>query len=413
MLHLRFTSAQGRDFSMLFLVVVGSFAVSFLLACAINWLALLPWRRASAAGAHWTERARLLWPVLRMNAYQPLNFFGLAVLGLELMGAPWSGRWVVGGLGAWLGATLAQYFITRETRPGNGFGPWVRFLIFFMLMHTIFFGILIGAMIIMPADFGGETWLLAGGVLVFLLANIFGLHRLILRLAGLTKPAPPALDEMAARAARATGAVLHKVWIYEHSTAFAGAFPTTREMMFSTGLVERLSPEETEAICFHEAAHLTESNPQVAMRVLMALALYPLIFVRPMVAAHGLGGLVSLYLVFIIPVILYPKFSRKMEKRADQQAIQQASNPAIYARALEKLSEINQTPVVLPRKGGRTHPDTYDRMLSSGYTPNYARPGAPARFSWPVYLEWALILVLFIVVHSKGDAGDLLSSLGL
>ena len=45
------------------LVFIGVFFVSVFLAWGFNRLTLLPWRRA--AGLHWTERARSLYPARR------------------------------------------------------------------------------------------------------------------------------------------------------------------------------------------------------------------------------------------------------------------------------------------------------------------------------------------------------------
>jgi Zn-dependent protease with chaperone function len=46
---------------MIFLAsILASFAGAFVLSSALNWLALIPWRRSG--GAHWTERARRLYP---------------------------------------------------------------------------------------------------------------------------------------------------------------------------------------------------------------------------------------------------------------------------------------------------------------------------------------------------------------
>jgi hypothetical protein len=48
-----------------------------------------------------------------------------------------------------------------------------------------------------------------------------------------------------------------------------------------------------------------------------------------------------------------------------------------YARALERIYEVNLTPAVL---GGRPmHPHLYDRLLAAGVQPSYPRPAPPRR----------------------------------
>jgi sterol desaturase/sphingolipid hydroxylase (fatty acid hydroxylase superfamily) len=59
------------------MIMVGSFGAAFLLAWGLNWLALIPWRRS--AGKHWTERARLLWPVCKSARF---NLWFLVVIGI-------------------------------------------------------------------------------------------------------------------------------------------------------------------------------------------------------------------------------------------------------------------------------------------------------------------------------------------
>jgi len=82
-----------------------------------------------------------------------------------------------------------------------------------------------------------------------------------------------------------------------------------------------------------------------------------------------------------------------MERRADAMAtVHEGPSPGTYARALERLYQINQMPAVMP--GKRTHPNLYDRLLAAGVTPAYPRPAAPAR------LTWQLCVVMLLLVAS-------------
>lgn len=99
-----------------------------------------------------------------------------------------------------------------------------------------------------------------------------------------------------------------------------------------------------------------------------------------------------------------------MEKRADRIAIENQADPAVYARALERLYQTNQMPAVMPPRMERPHPDLYDRMLDAGVTPDFPKPAPPKKQSWttllllagfvgvPVfaytfqYLQWAIVI---------------------
>ena len=57
---------SGRDFRLRFsftmraLLLVADFFIAGVVAFALNWLALIPFRRSK--GSHWTKRARALYP---------------------------------------------------------------------------------------------------------------------------------------------------------------------------------------------------------------------------------------------------------------------------------------------------------------------------------------------------------------
>jgi hypothetical protein len=75
--------------------------------------------------------------------------------------------------------------------------------------------------------------------------------------------------------------------------------------------------------------------------------------------------------------IVAQRLSRRMEKRADAVAHEHVGG-AIYASALERLSELNLAPAVLWGKGG-THPFLADRMRAAGVEPDWPRPDPPSR----------------------------------
>jgi hypothetical protein len=95
---------------------------------------------------------------------------------------------------------------------------------------------------------------------------------------------------------------------------------------------------------------------------------------------------------------LAKRIARRMERHADDAAIQGTADAAIYARALEKIYQANQLPAVM-RSNNMVHPHLYDRMLAAGVTPDYPRPQPPGRMAWP---GWAVFLIpLGVLVWMK------------
>jgi hypothetical protein len=95
-----------------------------------------------------------------------------------------------------------------------------------------------------------------------------------------------------------------------------------------------------------------------------------------------------------------------METNADAVGHGNEASEGTYARALERLHEVNAVPAVL-RARRVTHPHLYDRMLASGVTPSYPRPEPPPRLptllgAWiaPLLVAAALLLPMRVVLKS-------------
>jgi Zn-dependent protease with chaperone function len=166
---------------------------------------------------------------------------------------------------------------------------------------------------------------------------------------------------------------------------------TTRDIIFSEGLLSTHPEEEIAAIGAHELAHLTEPRHVHRARLMIALGWFPLIFVRP--AVHLFGPIAVTLL--LLPIVLLPiyvrRLARQMEVRADSVASGNEQAVGAYARALERLYRNNHIPAVMASKR-RAHPDLYDRLLAAGITPHYPRPKAPRTFDW----SSGLVLFLFV-----------------
>jgi Zn-dependent protease with chaperone function len=372
-----------------------SFIAAFTMSSVLNWLALIPWRRA--VGTHWTERARRLYPA-RVSALLNPWLFGVNA-GVASQWFPSEGilQWLPAALAAWAGAALSNYFKDRQIWPGLSFRSWKREF----GLYASFFqsGLLLVsvALAVMPPHFGWQTWLIAGVLLTILISLTLGLTQKILQWMHLIQPAPDHVRAIASCAAEKAGAKLRAVWVNEGPLANAFALLPMNDMLFSRRLLEVMSAEELDSICAHEAAHLTESKWIFLGRVLGVLPLYPLIFTVPVAHQFGLPGVLILFLMMFALTSLPRQLARRMEQRADA-AAGQAGDPVVYARALEKLYQTNWMPAAMPKRSRLPHPDLYDRMVAAGITPTYERPRPPGKVSWVTYPLIVALAVQFTLI---------------
>lgn len=374
------------------MIMVGSFGAAFLLAWGLNWLALIPWRRS--AGKHWTERARLLWPVCKSARF---NLWFLVVIGILviLILAP-EVNFFFAAVPALLGALLGVYPLSREIHPEIRFMSWLHLVASSLLLLFGFWAVLFLGVVAMPGNFGPLTWAIAGGVLLLLVAFLLGLGIRVMRWLRLLKPAPEPLNALVREMSQKMGVPVRSTWVLSTHLSNAVALPMTRQLIFTDKLLSTHPDDEIKAICAHELGHLNEPRKVVFVRALVALALFPLVFIYPM---NSLTGVDNGFLLILIPVLILllvgMRVSRRMEKRADKIAIESEHiKPEVYARALERIYQTNQTPAVMPRRSNKIHPDLYDRMLAAGVTPDFPKPAPAKGLSWLSYLVLAGFFVL-------------------
>lgn len=362
-----------------------------MLMALANWFGLISWRRA--ATAHWTERARLLWPV-RFTA--GLNVFLVVIILAEahrLMFPTAQQNWMINGVAAFLGALLGCYPFDREIFPQLDFKKWrhqvvagwgIRFGIWVLFIAGIF---------LMPAV---TDWKMLAIIVIYLLLHFaiqWGLLLHYLRWVKFIIPAGERLQRLVAGSSTKMGVNPGLIWQMAGPHVAAFAFPTTRELIFSDRLLEICSDEEISAICCHELAHLSESKTVLAGRLLGSLALFPLIFLTPCTHYFGGAGLIIPYLAVFLISRFSRSLSQRMEKRADQIAADKQFHEGVYARALEKLYRENQIPAVNVNNR-QTHPHLYDRMVAAGITPDYPRPARPRYLTLAGWLFWLIFAAL-------------------
>ena len=373
-----------------------SLLIAALLAYCLNWLALLPWRKASA-GLFWTERAALLYPARASSA---LNFW-LIILSLLcacLIVRPGSSP-IAPAIGSLLGALGGTYPMTREIYPDLTFRVWLQIVASQLALGALGVLVIGGFALAMPGDFGWVTWLLLCLFLLIHFAVRLGLGIRLMRWLRILRKPPERLTRIVGEVAGDMGVSVRATWVMRSVASNAMAFTTTRDLAFTDRFLEQHPDDEVRAVCAHELGHLTEGRWILAARFTGGLWAIPLVLARPISARYGFEAVaIPVLVAWLIPLLLKRLF-RGMEVRADGIAAAKVPDSIVYARALERMYRNNQMPAVMPSGRTRVHPDLYDRMTAVGAKPEYPRPLPPKSRSWTSWLLGTVAAVLAIVVY--------------
>jgi Zn-dependent protease with chaperone function len=374
---------------MFFLSTVLHFSAAWLMAVVANWVGLIRWRRAVAA--HWTERARLLFPVRVTAGVNTLLIPG--ILGqLHLALFPQLPRWWISdAIASFLGAVLGCYYLDHEMFPQLNFTGWLLNVIMAWGIRFFIYLPAIAAGLLMPVDFDLTTLLITTAYLAVHFANQAGILIRCLRWIKFLNPPSVRLKVIVNDVAARADVPVRATWQFGGVMANAFAFPVSRELAFSDRLLEICNDEELSAICAHEIAHLGEPNVAVAGRLIGSLYLLPFIFITPSLNRFAAAGLIFPVLGMISILGFAGWLARRMERRADRLASTSTTNDGVYAGALEKIYRENQLPAVNSRR--RQHPDLYDRMLGAGVQPDYPRPERPKSIT---LIGWLYIVACIV-----------------
>jgi len=374
------------------------FLAGFALAAGMNGLAAIPWRRLS--GAHWSERARLLFPVRRSAAANLIFIPGIcaAASAAAFPDAPISLLWWA--VAAFPGAIFGTFPLNREILPHLTFRDWLHEVSAAWLFRILRVAVFIGAAFAMPEDWSWRQAVIVLGVLALQSALIWGGSIWIAARLRLISPPPERLTGIVGQVAQKLSADRPRLWLLHGTTSNALAMPLTRTLLVSERLLATCSDAEVAAICAHEFAHLAESRGVLVVRFFGALAMYPYLFFRPALAHFEGFGILGMTLASLAIATILGKVSRRMETRADTFAsAQEGESAQVYARALARLYEVNQMPAVMPGKR-QIHPHLYDRLLAAGVTPDFPRPKAPHIGNWSSMMLGLLLagLVAFAAI---------------
>lgn len=186
----------------------------------------------------------------------------------------------------------------------------------------------------------------------------FGSDRLILRSTGakqITRDEAPELYDMIERLARQADMPMPKVAIIDSAApnAFAtGRNPKNALVAVTTGIQQRLSPRELEAVIAHELSHVKNRDVTVititSFFLIVASFVMQMMFFRMMFGGFGGGrnnnGGAMMMLLFgtlvvqFVAQLLIMTLSRYREYGADHSRAELTGDPGGLATALEKIS---------------------------------------------------------------------------
>ncbi len=363
---------------MLAQLLLGLTVASALLAFLLHFLALHGWRRS--VGAHWSERARALYP-----AYAGARlYFWLFPLVLVVLRRTYWPQWPDSFLEYFaviLGTTAATWPLRRAVSPDLSFGLWCRETLLSLTMTSFRLALFVWVVCSMPVPFEASALAYAAIYVVYDLWVAFGGLLRWFRTWGLIRDAPERLHRLAAEVCAEMKVPLPKVWAFTSTTSNAYAVFWERALLFADSTLAHLNDAQLKGVIAHELAHLDESRSTRFLRLAGLLATWPWLFLIPLLNAYGPAGFTGLAVWTWLVRWQSVTLSRRMEHRADRCAIEHSpEEKAAYAQALATLHEVNFAPAVIGTRRA-SHPDLYDRMLAAGVTPDFPRPEAPTRFS--------------------------------
>lgn len=356
----------------------------------MNHLALVPWRRTE--GQHWTERARVLWPVRTTAMSQILLVPILAVCCVLIL---WPVRLEVLPvvfLASWCGAILGTWSLDRAIFPRLTFRQWLNEVSLAWLLRFGLWFVWLAFMWLMPLDPG---WPMAALLLGMVLLHLvwFRTSMALLRLCGVVTDPDARLARIVAAASARAGVPVRRTSVAGGCSLNALAYTLSGQLVFTRRLLEELDDEELDGVCAHEISHLGESRSVKAARFLGSLSTVPLLLIRPAIEHAGFNGIAGLGLLVLVLKRIARRTSQRMEKRADDLAAGAQVAPGVYARALEKIYRGNQAPAVMPGSS-MAHPHLYQRMLDTGVQADFPRPLPAARRCWHAWLLFLLVPIL-------------------
>jgi Zn-dependent protease with chaperone function len=389
------------------IILISAALLAAVVTLITNWLALFPWRRTK--GKHWSEQARLVYPVMVAARSNLLIIPGILTLTVLLLRPDSSPLWLFTGIAALLGAYAGTLAVDREVFPRISLRDYLSQVVISILLRFLILFVFIGAAVLMPDEFNGVALTIGGLVIALSVLWSRGGFIWLGQKLGLFVPAPVRLQNIVEETSARMNVPFREVLMMRSPMAQAFALPNSRKLLFTERLLELLPDDEVAAICAHELAHLTESKTARYSRSIQMLMFLPWIFFNPLAHAFGFFAFYGLLFTTLGVPRVYRRISQKLESRADQMAKANEGDAGTYARALLRLYEDGLLPAVTA-KARATHPHLYDRMLIAGVTPDFPRPAAAGSMAWHGHIFAGVVGLLFAAfairhLHFFGGGG--------
>ena len=352
---------------------------------------------------HWAERARRLYPFkavrqISLSLLPAMYTTGVSFYPDSILPIPRWTFYLLIFLASFVATNWTIWFLGRryQLQPESF---WERLRK--TGAHTFLYALIILCAITAAALPNELNWqwvvVLFAGLIAYFWLQFDGLLR-IGRWLGFLRPADPEVSEMARAVARYWQRPEPSVWLFFLGSANALAFPFARAILITDKARTLFSPDEMRAILGHELAHLYEDKITRLSRLLTPLLYLPLIKVICVLITDPERVLPLLVWVPVsmIGFLFLNRRKRRMEIRADVFGSWLHQDKSIYARALAKLYQANETPAVMPTKG-MVHPHLYDRLRIAGITPDFPRPNPPPRWGSSVMMLILAVTTVAVV----------------
>jgi Zn-dependent protease with chaperone function len=362
--------------------VPAAFLVSLAAASLGALLASMPLRGLWGGG--WTQKARLAFAVRITCSLGLLSYPVIFGVTADVCSGPLSNLPPVGIGTAVAAAALLAALIVRLRWERRFHGEpltvlaWLRggATVWLLLFPHIIVGAILVA--ILPGRMDLRAALIIAAGLAALTGCAWGGGLLLARWLGLARPASSRLAAIVEAVSQKVGVRPKALYELCWSKANAFAFPLARRLAFTERAVRAMKDDELAAIAAHELGHLGESRLTAAARSAGIYVILPLAAARPVIGSFGFYAFAACVVLVLLVVMSIRRMARKMEERADAVARAHEEESGTYARALERLYEVNLIPAVMPGKR-RIHPHLYDRLAAAGARPAYPRPRPPSR----------------------------------
>src|ERR1044071_9923877 len=344
-------------------LLICDFGVAALFVWALNWLALIPFRRSR--GKNWTERARVLYPERVGVIMERWKWPRMVAMGQRLLFEEEAPHWLLSGLAAWAGAVAGAYFFAREVYPEATLKAWLHEMLAHWGLRFVWLGLFVGIAVLMPAELDWRNWVLGALMIATYVGWAFGGLIWCWKKTHLLKPASDRLQGIVRDVSSRMNVRVRGVWLLHSIASTAYALPYTGDLIFSERLVDSIPDDEIASVAAHELGHLNESRLMWAARLAKSLGTMPFLFIKPLFQHFGMASVFMAGAAYWIVSLWSRDLSHRLEVKADRAGKENEGDEGVYARALARLYEINLLPAVIRKK--QTHPHLYDRLVSAGF----------------------------------------------